>query len=219
MVNDIHLPSILKPFTCKDLIRLGKNNDGGYLINEIDVKRTRHLISFGVGSDISFEEDFTDIKDCEVNLYDRNINVSSNKKFNLNEKYVLKDVSPNHVFSNITKIFLKCDIEGDEYDLCNFLINNYQLFTGVVIEFHDIHRYENFNKLTNFISKFKLSLVHFHVNNNFFIKVGDEKIIPSVVELSFSSSDNVFYDEDIKLPHKLDMRNKIDEIDFNIIFD
>lgn len=218
MVNVMNLPSILKPFTCKNLIRLGKDHDGGYLVNELDIKRTNHLIGFGIGSDISFENDFVKINECEVNLYDRDINVLS-EKFNLIKKYVLKDISLNDIFSNKIKIFLKCDIEGEEYDLCNFLINNYQLFTGVVIEFHDIHRYENFNKLTNFISKFKLSLVHFHVNNNFFIKVGEEKIIPSVVELSFSSSDNVFYDEDIKLPHKLDMRNKVDEIDFNIIFD
>ena len=57
------------------------------------------------------------------------------------------------------------------------------------------------------------------MNNAFYIKVGDEKIIPSVVELSFSSSDNLFYNDQIKLPHKLDMRNLVHDIDFKIIFD
>lgn len=219
MVNTIHLPYIFKPFTCNNLIRLGKEYDGGYLVNELDVKRTNSLIGFGVGYDLSFEEDFYKINSCEVNLYDREVYTSANKDFNIVKGYVIDDIPITEIFANKNKVFLKCDIEGGEYLLCDYLINNSHLFTGVSIEFHDIHIYENFNKLTNFISKFRLPLIHFHVNNAFYIKVGDEKILPSVVELSFSSSDNLFYNDQIKLPHKLDMRNLIHDIDFNITFD
>ena len=42
----------------RDLIRLGKNNDGGYLVSEKDIKHTKNLISLGVSFDISFEKDF-----------------------------------------------------------------------------------------------------------------------------------------------------------------
>lgn len=218
MVNVMNLPSILKPFTCKNLMRLGKDHDGGYLVNELDVKRTDHLIGFGIGTDISFENDFVKINECDVNLYDKNIDIPINNHYKVFRQNIIHDISLQDIFKDKHKVFLKCDIEGDEYLLCDFLINNSHLFTGLVVEFHDIHNYKNFDKLTNFIGKFSLPLVHTHVNNHFYIKV-DSKNIPSVVELSFSSSDNLAYDANIKLPHKLDMRNKIDEIDFYIQFD
>jgi hypothetical protein len=31
-MKDITLPKIFEPFYCADLIRLGKDNDGGYLV-------------------------------------------------------------------------------------------------------------------------------------------------------------------------------------------
>lgn len=217
MVNKIELPLILKPFSCKNLIRLGKDYDGGYLINELDVKRSNHLIGFGVGTDVSFENDFNEIHKCNTYLYDKNINVSLNNEYKVFQKNVIDDVSLEEIFSDKHKIFLKCDIEGGEYLIIDFLINHQHLFTGAVMEFHDIHNYENFNILTNFISKFKLPLIHTHINNHFYIKM-DDKVIPSVIELSFSSSDNLIYDSAIRLPHKLDMRNKIEDIDFDINF-
>jgi len=52
------LPKEFKPDGLYDLVRLGKNNDGGYLVckNSIDVSNC--LISFGINDDFYFEEDF-----------------------------------------------------------------------------------------------------------------------------------------------------------------
>jgi hypothetical protein len=38
--------------------RLGKNGDGGYIINDIPHMKYSCLISGGISNDISFEEDF-----------------------------------------------------------------------------------------------------------------------------------------------------------------
>jgi len=54
----IVLPNYLQPFESKDLIRLGKHNDGGYVVNSQDVKNTKNLISLGISFDYSFEEAF-----------------------------------------------------------------------------------------------------------------------------------------------------------------
>jgi hypothetical protein len=52
------LDKILRPRYSFDLVRIGKNNDGGYLVGTNSLERSRYLISLGIGDDWSFEEDF-----------------------------------------------------------------------------------------------------------------------------------------------------------------
>jgi len=47
-----------KPKASDDLIRVGRVFDGGYVINETALRRTKYLLSFGVNDDWSFEADF-----------------------------------------------------------------------------------------------------------------------------------------------------------------
>ena len=49
---------ILKPQYDYDLIRVGRDNDGGYLIEKKSLENTQSLISLGISDDWSFEEDF-----------------------------------------------------------------------------------------------------------------------------------------------------------------
>ena len=51
------LPKKFKPDGLYDLIRLGKDNDGGYLICKNSILETDCLFSFGISDDFSFEED------------------------------------------------------------------------------------------------------------------------------------------------------------------
>ena len=60
--------------SANDLIRIGKENDGGYLVSRSDISMSDVLISLGIGEDWSFEEDFADIKNVEVIAYDASIN-------------------------------------------------------------------------------------------------------------------------------------------------
>ena len=43
-----NLPKSFKPKYNFDLIRLGRNNDGGYLVGENTIKNTENLISIGI---------------------------------------------------------------------------------------------------------------------------------------------------------------------------
>jgi len=52
------LPKVFKPSGQYDLVRLGKNNDGGYLICVNSYKQSDCLVSFGINNDFSFEKDF-----------------------------------------------------------------------------------------------------------------------------------------------------------------
>jgi len=59
------LPKIFKPDYEYKLIRLGKKNDGGYLIGIRTVKESAYLISFGIKDDWSFEKNF--LRENQVN--------------------------------------------------------------------------------------------------------------------------------------------------------
>ena len=49
---------ILKPKYNYDLIRIGRDNDGGYLVEKKSLENTQSLISLGISNDWSFEESF-----------------------------------------------------------------------------------------------------------------------------------------------------------------
>ena len=59
-------------------------------------------------------------------------------------------------------ILLKIDIEGDEYDIFNFILKYQKNINCLVIELHNIDKHSN--EIENFISNFNLDLVHTHVN-------------------------------------------------------
>lgn len=71
---EANLPNFFSFKTANDLIRVGKKNDGGYLVSRSDINMSDILISLGIGEDWSFEEDLADIKNIEVFSYDASIN-------------------------------------------------------------------------------------------------------------------------------------------------
>ena len=58
MNYNINLPNWLKPVTSNNLIRIGRKNDGGYLIQKDQIINKKILVSFGINDDWSFESDF-----------------------------------------------------------------------------------------------------------------------------------------------------------------
>lgn len=52
------LSKYFKPKFSYDLVRIGKNNDGGYLIDFNSFKKSASLLSLGINDDWSFEKDF-----------------------------------------------------------------------------------------------------------------------------------------------------------------
>ena len=108
-------------------------------------------------------------------------NSFSLKKIGVGKNLIsLKEIIHKH--QKISKIFLKVDIEGSEYEILE-QINQYKsIITGIVIEFHETSK--NMKKIISFIDKLqdKLSLVHIH-GNNYSIKSKNQK--PEAIELTF----------------------------------
>lgn len=76
------LSKVLKPKHLYDLIRLGRNNDGGYLVEKNSLKVSKALISFGLSFDQSFEKDFYNFHNkAPIHCYDHTVKYSGIKKF------------------------------------------------------------------------------------------------------------------------------------------
>ena len=70
----IQLPKFFKPLYQTELIRVGRDNDGGYLIPKQSLNQTKLLYSFGLSDDWSFEEDFYNKTGAKIICYDHTIN-------------------------------------------------------------------------------------------------------------------------------------------------
>jgi hypothetical protein len=222
-MKNVTLPKVFMPYRCEDIVRLGKDNDGGYLVNENDVTNSLYLLSFGIGEDVSFEKNFAEHNEwCSVLAYDSTIGNEHDDFFTGRHELNRENVGSNNIrnmLCNREGIFLKCDIDGSEYEILYDLIENSYRFTGLAIEFHGISKYNNFNELTNFISKFDLKLIHIHINNYSYIVQQDGNYIPDVVELTFTSSkENTKLLRNVPLPHPLDMPNNPNDDEFRISF-
>jgi hypothetical protein len=53
------LPKAFEPRGINELVRLGSDHDGGYVVSADAVASSRHLLSFGLGENCDFEHDFT----------------------------------------------------------------------------------------------------------------------------------------------------------------
>ena len=69
-MHTVLLSKIFKPKGNYDLVRFGKQNDSGYLVDQRDVKDANVLVSFGVCHAWSFEESFLSYNKVPVEAYD-----------------------------------------------------------------------------------------------------------------------------------------------------
>ena len=139
--------------------------------------------------------------------------VSSNLNLSFNDKK--KYCTINDIFRNsdFKSIFLKIDIEGDEYRILDSILTYQNRIKSLVIEFHncDIH----FSKIKNFISKFSLSLVHIHANNYTPISANN---LPLTLEATFSKNFNSSSNNN-SLNSELDMSNSEHREEINLTFE
>jgi hypothetical protein len=102
--TNIILPNFLEPCYTDDLMRVGKDNDGGYLVSLEDITKSDLLISIGISFDWSFEKRFKAInKEIIIFTYDGSVGF---KYFVKNIKYHLKNFlsKPSTIgFSKLTR--------------------------------------------------------------------------------------------------------------------
>tara|TARA_B100000965_G_C19525186_1_gene728436 strand:+ start:580 stop:1335 length:756 start_codon:yes stop_codon:yes gene_type:complete len=90
------IPKKLKPNGLYDLTRIGKNNDGGYLICKNNYDESDCLISFGISNDFSFEKAFKNKTEKKILAFDP---TTTNNFF-------LKDIIFNFLRFKFTSFFL-----------------------------------------------------------------------------------------------------------------
>ncbi len=165
--------SYLECYNWEDKIRLGGNEDGGYVIaDKLDYDC---LIGCGIGNAIKFEKDFKDtFKTANNYIYNGAIGNPLSVKYLNQFNYVNKNIS-NHnslttsnlheLISEYDNIFLKMDIERSEYDWINS-VNHDQLkkFKQIAIKFHDTFKLEERWHCLKKINKTH-RLIHIHNNN------------------------------------------------------
>lgn len=175
-------------------LRIGKDNDGGYIICDIPDIKYDILISGGVADDISFEEHLCNMYNLKCIAFDGTNYCTFNNTEHKYIKFISKNIGPiidnenTNLFPLINEyneIFIKMDIEGAELPWLRCL-NEQQLnkFSQIIMEFHfpfndeDAIIFEKLNKTH--------LLVHFH-GNNCPAGVVNHKgiIIPNVFECTY----------------------------------
>lgn len=140
-------------------------------------------------------------------------------KEHVSNTFGVKQVTFSQVLKRIpycNEIFLKIDIEGNEYHIIDNILEHAEKFSALVIEFHEVE--ENLELILEFINLLSLSgmfLDHLHANN--FGGLGNSGL-PKVLELSFSRSKEI-RSKVRKLPiDSLDSPNSPVREDFEITF-
>ena len=219
-------PNVLKVYKSPfKKLRLGKDNDGGYIIADIPNVIYNLFLSGGIENDISFEEDFINKYENVLCLaFDGSIKQLPKKNDKINFWQIFIGGNENNSYTNLhdfinkfDNIFIKMDIEGGEVAWIKSLSNE-QLnkFNQVVIEFHfpfsdrEIDMFDKINE-THY-------LIHFHGNNACGVKNHKGIIIPHVFECTYLHKkyfiDNPELNKEL-IPSILDMPN-IDKDDIFI---
>lgn len=184
-----------------DIVRLGKSNDGGYVLAN-DFSNNDYLLSMGINDDVSIEKDLEFVLHG-IDLYDHTINELPDS---INNGRFFKEKVSNNISEILSRIssnfdiILKCDIEGSEWEMLETIKESEMLrFRQIALEIHwisdelypgigaPIHVLEKINKTHQLFS--------IHANNYGPVTEIDGVIVPNVLELSYArKSSYEFYD-------------------------
>ena len=210
-----------------DLIRIGGEGDGGYLIPNV-FDKISYCFSPGVDYTANFEKELSEKFGIKSFMADASVEKAplADKNFDVIPKFLgahsrknfitLSDWISQNNLESCTNLLLQMDIEGGEYDV--LIYENSQTlasFSAMVIEFHNLQKLftNDFLKMVSAIFEkiYKnFSICHVHPNNYCGIASLDGIEVPRVIEVTFIRNDLVdeFNNGDrVALPHPLDSKN------------
>jgi hypothetical protein len=156
--------------------RLGRKEDGGYVINELLLNKSKRLITLGYGNEDSFEIDWYEITNTPIDIYDGTCTCRTicdryqnllGSVLNYHQQNVGDGgghIKLEEILRYTTGGLLKVDIEGGEYTAFNDI--DLSLQTGVLIEFHNLHESANRNRIISLLSNELKEFVLFHIHAN-----------------------------------------------------
>jgi hypothetical protein len=189
------LMSLMTCCPCEtEVVRKGSDTDGGYFISSENTSYAS-IISFGVGSDISFETELMD-DTTFAHFYDNSINqlptpIQNSAFFKETVGKNGVDLSEAVSRISVSPILLKCDIEGAEWNLFGKAeSSDISKFEQIVIEFHGLQfLYLDQIFEEQILALEKIFITHtpiFSSSNNFgkFFLIGG-RLVPEVVEVTY----------------------------------
>ncbi len=233
VVNKLKTYSVYDDKGIISLKRLGRDNDGGYVVPEKALTEADVLFGYGIADDISFEENFSDIYNKPSYGFDCGTKhmSTSNKKCKFISQCIgtdgflykgqesseaIKSFSEQIKELNVEKnnIFVKIDIEGAEYEAIDSVLKHSDNVTGIAIEVH-FTQSPQILKLLELLEKLNknFKLVHIHANNSGgkdFTAPNLEGTLPRVLELSYINNNLINRYEvaiDQNFPKEIDMIN------------
>lgn len=204
-----------------ELIRIGCNNDGGYLIPNI-LDEIDFCFSPGVGNKSYFEDHLSNFN-IKCFLADGTVDYIGKHDFTKKNLNSFNDINNITLESWINekiedqsnnRLLLQMDIEGSEievlYAASLSLLNR---FKCIIIEFHHFHKIVDELGLKIYSNIFDKILknhyiIHIHPNNDSKILNINNNNIPNLLEITFLNKNKVKNVNKINysLPHKLDQK-------------
>ena len=204
--------------------RLGKDNDGGYVIVHRPGMQYSALLSGGISDDISFELDFVREYGCPCDAFDGTIwslpSTSGASPSSPLIRFVRKNISPHNDAANTNLhamieektegLMVKMDIEGAEIPWVGSLRRDHlDRIEQIVMEFHfpfgnaEVGVFRQLNETH--------VLIHLHANNQCGVREHWGAVVPNVFECTFLHKKYFMGQEPLPntlpIPSPLDMRN------------
>jgi len=168
--------------------RIGRDNDGGYVVCTGEPMKCSALISAGVNDDISFEEAFLKEHNVPCFAFDGTVDKfpASSYPIQFFKQNIDSNQNLHYLINKFDSVFIKMDIEGAEFEwIHNISIQQLDKINQIVIEFHfpfDTDKWSCIEKLAS-----THWLVHLHPNNCCGTKMYFGYNVPCVFECTFIS--------------------------------
>ena len=208
--------------------RVGRHNDGGYVICEPNPDDLAALYSFGIADDVSFESYFAKVLNKSVYMYDHTIDALPEKHDNFLWKKLgvcgpdddsenmmsLPEMIRNNGHSGEKRLFLKMDVEGYEWEIMkNLPAEVLGQFDQIAIELHHILDPNLFSDILKSLENINSvhQLVHIHGNNAMPVYRWNNRNIPDLLEATYIRREGREFAETTRFfPTRLDERNVIE---------
>lgn len=217
----------IKKIVGKNFVRLGRPNDGGYImVNNFSVSGGGIAYSFGIADDVSWDSDMVR-RGYDVFMYDPTIDAlpQNHERFHFFKEGILgievKEQSMNTLENFIKRnghesksdMILKMDVEGAEWSFLSTVTSEtLNQFDQIIFELHDLTKPKDqsvMNATLACLSKINRthSLVHLHAYSGSLMLTLDDKIsLTDNLEVTYVKTSNyeLVDDENIFLPISLD---------------
>lgn len=166
--------------TDHQLIHLGENRDGGYVIADLKEKNPKLMISFGVGSTCKFELDYATMNKADCFMFDHTVKqlnpIKTTEWSIIHKKLGVGDYCYGNILTlekvmelasieETKDIFLKMDVEGYEWlTILSTPKESLKRFSQIVIEFHWLDTDQNATSLQKLEVLEKLAETHIPIH-------------------------------------------------------